>query len=396
MQNFIDEYVEYASKLSASPKKFHRMMAYSMLAQCIGRRPIFTQNGPPIGPNLWCLILAPSSTMAKSSALSIGRRILSQANLGGFDHLLPVGGSSENFFERLQEKPSGIILSSEFCNLVNWFRLSYANDIPGLLIDAYDQPSMIYKSIGTNHKGNKKSYTIREPFINAYAVSSYDLFNSVITQSLLTGGFLVRWFIVREDSEDNYRPFTDPIDETKELYFANILSDIINKDGLDRTFTYEPKAVDIYTQWFNDFLKKTGRESGHSMMGAYCQRRNADVHKLAMIHAVLRGSVDTMNEQDIDQAITLCQQSIKDAIYLLENKISMSRDESDWNKIMEYIRRFSKDGHGAPHWKVLKSSKIPSFQFSRHIETLIGMKRIEKTETGTTGNVCVEYSEIHP
>lgn len=392
LETFIEDYIEYACKLCASPRKFHRMMAYSMLSQVIGRRAIYHKSGPPIGPNLWTLILAPSSTMAKSSALSIGRRILNHAYLDSHAHLLPVGGSSENFFERLEESPSGILLSSEFCNLVNWFKLSYANDIHGLLLDAYDQPSAIFKSIGTNHKGNKKDYVIRNPFVNAYAVSSYDLFNSVITHSFLTGGFLARWFIVREDSSDNYQPFTSPLDETKEMIFSDKLREILTKDAEPRTFDYDEEATKLYESWFNDYLKPTIKNSGHFMIPPYCQRRGTDVHKFAMIHAILRGSTGTMNKNDLEGAIMLCQESISDAIYLIDNKISMSRDESEWNRLIEYIKRFSDgSGVGAPHWKVAKYSKIPAFQFDRHIQTLLGMNKIEVINLNKEG---IHYREI--
>lgn len=377
MERFINDYVEYASGLSASPKKFHRMMAYAMLAQVIGRRPLYQKNGPTIGPNLWMLVLAPSSTMAKSSALAIGRRILTKAYFDSHDYLLPVGGSSENLFERLQENPSGIFLSSEFCNLVNWFKLHYANDVSSLIIDAYDQPLNIYKSIGTNHKGNKKNYHIKNPFLNAYAVSSYDLFNSVINHSLLTGGFLVRWLMIREDSEDNYRAFTEPIDEMKEVELGEQLKTILQDQGLNKNFEYDERGAKTYSEWFNDYLKPTIKDSGHFFIPPYCQRRVADLHKISMIHAVTRHSDGVMNFYDVDTAICIIQESIKDAIFLIENKISMSKDEAEWNRVFEYIKRFQNGSSGAPKWKVMKYSKLPSFQFDRHIQTLQTMNKIE-------------------
>jgi hypothetical protein len=385
MKNFIEEYSDYASTLSASPRKFHKMMAYAMLAQVIGRRPLYQRSGPPFGPNIWTLILAPSSTMAKSSALSIGKRILTHAYNETMDYMLPIGGSSENFFERLQDQASGILLSSEFCNLVNWFKLSYANDIPGLLIDAYDQPATIYKSIGTNHKGNKRNYIIRDAFINAYAVSSYDLFNSVINQNLLTGGFLVRWLLVREDSSDNYRAFTEPLNEGTELMLGDTLRKIMLLDNLNVNFEYEENAHKLYRDWFEDWLKKTIRESGHFFIPPYCQRRVTDLHKFAMINAVLRGSTGIMNFEDIDSAITTIQESIKDAIFLIENKIAVGKDESETNRILEYVRKFSENGDGAPHWKVLKWSKIQSFQFERYIKTLADALRIDIIDRGKEG-----------
>lgn len=375
--DFINEYVDYASELTASPKKFHRMMAYSMLSQVIGRRPTYHHSGPIVGPNLWTLVLAPSSTMAKSSALGIGSRILSHAYNMEHDHILSTGSSSENLFERLEENPNGIFLINEFVSMINWFKSSYATDVQALLIQSYDQPPFIYKSIGTNHKNNKKKYKILSPFINAYAVSSYDLFNSVITQTHLLGGFLARWILVREDSSDNYRSRTTPPDIIREQMFGENLREILRLDSISKQFDYDAKALKLYDDWFNDYLKGVARNATNPFIQSYCQRRVTDLHKFSMIHCLLRGGSPTMNTSDTDEAICIIQQSIVDAIFLLENKINMSREEEAWNKIIDYIRKFQEVHKlGAPHQKILHSSKIDAFQFKRYIDTLSESGRI--------------------
>jgi len=70
----------------------------------------------------------------------------------------------------------------------------------------------------------------------------------------------------------------------------------------------------------------------------------------------------------------------------------MSKDESEWNRIFDYIKQHSNgDRLGAPHWKVMKSSKIAAFQFDRHIQTLLLSKKIEKFEAMEGKNKCVYY-----
>ena len=389
---FIKEYTDYASGLSSAPRKFHEMMAYVLLAQVISRRPIYHHSGPPIGPNLWVLVLAPSSTMAKSSALGVGRRILKETYFGELDHLLPIGGSSENFFERLEENPNGIIFNSEFNSLLNWFRLTYASDVMSLLIDCYDQPPEIYKSVGTKHKNNQKKYYIKRPFINAYATSSYSLFNAAMNETLLTGGFLARWIVIREDSEDNFKPFTEKIDSFKEADLSNYLRELL-KESPSIDFNYDDSAKKLYSQWFFDYLKPLIRKSSHPLIPSFCLRRNTDIHKIAMILSCTRGGNGIINSQDSDQAITLIQQSIVDTEYVLSERVAFSKDEQEQNKIMEIISTYQKsDEMGAPHWKILKYSRFPAFQFDRVISTLIQANRIKFNEIPTAGRKAIFYS----
>lgn len=366
------------------------MMAYVLLAQVIGRRPIYHYSGPPIGPNLWVLVLAPSSTMAKSSALGVGQRILKEVYFGELDHMLSIGGSSENFFERLEENPNGIIFSSEFNSLLNWFRLTYASDVMSLLINCYDQPPDIYKSIGTKHKNNQKKYYIKRPFINAYATSSYSLFNSAMNETLLTGGFLARWIIIREDAEDNFKPFTEKIDAFKESDLANYLRELLkNSPSID--FEYDERAKNLYSQWFSDYLRPLTRKTSHPLMPSFCLRRNTDIHKIAMILSCMRGGNGIINSQDADEAITIIQQSITDTEFVLSERIAFSKDEQDQSRILDIIK-IKKEDTGTKRSVVLKYSRLPVFQFDRIVSTLLESNRIVKNEIPTNGRKATFYS----
>ena len=81
-QRFTDSYTEYAGEFTDAPKMFHRFMSYFLISTAVRRKAYVVQGHKRIYPNLWMVLLAPSSLFHKSYALSVAGDILRAAITG--------------------------------------------------------------------------------------------------------------------------------------------------------------------------------------------------------------------------------------------------------------------------------------------------------------------------
>src|SRR3990167_5799800 len=200
--NFVEAYVQYAEQFTDSPPILHHRVALSVLSTVINRNVWLSQGHKKIYPNLWMLIIAPSSFYRKSYTLSIGEDLVREIDTS---LVLPREFSHEKLIESLQEQPHGMLIFYEFKTFMGLMERDYMSGTKSLITELYDCP-LLYdrKTI----KGGTTS--IREPFLNILAASTMDWFVSSIKDDDMAGGFLPRFLIVTAPKKDKILPFQPP------------------------------------------------------------------------------------------------------------------------------------------------------------------------------------------
>lgn len=393
MKNFIEEYVSYAEPQTAASRKYHVFMAYSILSQVIGRRALYHGFGGMKGPNLWFAILGPSSMGFKSTVLRIGSDILFEVYKGVIgDHIpyrLPNGGSYESFVECVDIQREGIILSDEFVNLLQWMEKDYSRELMTLLTSLYDQPPTFTRRVGTRDKA--KTYDLGSTYVNIFSLSTIEWFNKRLKEEMIVGGFLPRFILVKDEANPKILPITPKPDyELKNKLVASLQGLRSMELG---TMDYEPAAFEIYNEWYtNSLVPRTHKASFR--LNPFYHRRASDVHKFAMIHAILRGSLQ-MNKEDIDSAILIIEQVLEDTAFIVNEKIALDSYQKDRDKVLTLISKISKEDNnnrGARHSTVLSQSHLQSFIFKRVIDSLIEEEVIEKNEFDTSTKKVTFYA----
>src|SRR5258706_11246594 len=113
--SFLDDYQAYAASGTDSPPEFHEFMALVTAGVMIGRTRWFQLGHISIYPNIYMIVLAPSSLYRKSTILSISKNMLEKVSPA---KSYPSDFSQEKIMQIIHENPTGIFYYSEFRSLM--------------------------------------------------------------------------------------------------------------------------------------------------------------------------------------------------------------------------------------------------------------------------------------
>jgi len=142
---WLDRYIAFGLEASPkSPYSFHQIMGLSLLAAVLARRVYLPVSSFNLYPNLYSLIIAPSTLYAKSSTLDLGNGVLYAANLERL--LLPVGVTPQSLVTELTNRQPETLSTWDPMDQKSWHderqfsgqRLWLMDEVGGLL-DAFDR-----------------------------------------------------------------------------------------------------------------------------------------------------------------------------------------------------------------------------------------------------------------
>lgn len=386
--NFVERYTEFAQPLTEASRRFHYYIGYLMLSQAVERKAWYMGAGSfPLSPCLWIIFIGPSSMTKKSTALRIGMRYILGPVFEGIHLKYPSEGSHESFVELLADQPKGIIIHSEFASFMNWLNRDYNSALLPMLTDLYDLPENYVRRVGTRSK--MEIFTITEPFINIATCTTMDWMSENLNESKVIGGFLPRFCMILDPGENAPIPETpDPDEKLKsELIFE--LQDIRARD-LGR-MKYSEGARAVHNDWYMEVTQKLKRSVDEKVV-PFISRRQSDVHKFAMLNAIMNQR-DEMNTDDLDRAIGEIEQIMEFSTDIVTNKLTLSIFEKKRNKVLDVIKHLNKSGGEANHWKVLRAARLPLREFKDIIEGLAMEQTISvKKEKLLSGKEAVVYS----
>ena len=178
-ETFLDLYLQYATEQTDAPRIFHEYLAYFILSSVIGKS-IHTKFGyKDLYPNLYLLLIAPSSIHRKSWSQNMAIHIIREIHR---DILIPDCSSRESFIAEFADKErtpheTGVFKIDEFKGFMD--RMKNNNYFSGFI---QDLSSMYDGDPVRRRKGvdNVETYTIEKPFLNITAACSTDWLNQAI------------------------------------------------------------------------------------------------------------------------------------------------------------------------------------------------------------------------
>ena len=391
--NFIERYVKFAEPLTEAPRQFHYYMAYMLLSCAVNRRAWYSGAGSfDISPNLWFILIGPSSITKKSTMLNIAlRHILAHTNIE-FEKY-PQGGSQENFLETLSEKPMGIIAHSEFMSFMDWVNRDYNAGLVSILSDIFDQPPLVTRSVGT--RGKRTDYRIEKPFVNIATVTNIEWMNDCLKETKIIGGFIPRFNLILSNDDEKSIPETPEPNEQlrKELIWEleNINTSTFGK------MTYDPQAKKANNEWYNEFKDKFIRGAPANLVPCL-DRRRSDLHKFAMLNCIMRNegkSCNVMNLEDFSKAVDTIANITNFTTQVICDKITYNQYQSNRQKIIEMVKKIAGTNGGCPHSVLLRVSKIKGKDLRDHMEDLVedGTITTEQDKSGARIKILYHINE---
>lgn len=138
-KDWLSEYVRVAALQSPlSPNDFHEAIGLWAVSTVIGRRLCAPMAHGDVFPNLWAMILAPSTVFAKTTAMSIGRRLVEDV---APEALLPDTSTPEALLDSLAAMGQRGYVVDEASGLMSMSQRDYMRGTTELLMSLYDCPN---------------------------------------------------------------------------------------------------------------------------------------------------------------------------------------------------------------------------------------------------------------
>jgi hypothetical protein len=325
----LEDYLRYWGPTSDAPRIYHIACGLVALAGTVENRVYLQFGGDRIYPNLFALILGPSSFYRKSSSLAKAKRTLKDGYEGdGPGPVLPDEFSREALLKVLSERAQGVLTYSEFSGTLANFGRDYMSGTVQLLADLYDSPVEYKRVIGA------QSFTLRNCCLSILAASQTDWFVEKVKASDMRGGFLARFTFWPAFTKSDFLAVPPAPDSALGNRLQRRLTAI---RALKGAVSLEPAAATHYTRWVEIHERELNDSPYVADLSPFWSRLSITTLKLAMLlemsHRVdLRIGVDALR-----QAITIAEFLKSSLRALFQQEFAFTQPMKDRQKILRLV-----------------------------------------------------------
>lgn len=372
---WLRSYVDYASSLTDAPKVFHLFSGLSLLGSVVGRRawvPGF--GGSSLYPNLWTVILAPSSAYRKSTAIGIASDLMKEAGIA----TLPNEFSRESLVRMLASDPHSTFVWSEFGSALGLLEKEYMAGCKDMLADLYDCPSDYRRQL------SQEKLEVRNPYLSMLAAGNIDwMLDKKNLAGDLRGGFLARILYVPYTSKDTEMDMPGTVDPFQRARLIGMLRDLQDRSP-------EEFAIDHLTDMSRELSEQLDAEAGKSEylieLSAAFARYKVAVLKLALLYSISVGCWgEPVPRECMGWAINAIY-LIKEAMSDIVSSVPMNRGDQILVEVMTKMRQLHARGDA---WisksDLCRYTHRKSREITEVVDTLLEMGKIREKDTDGPG-----------
>jgi hypothetical protein len=212
-------YVDMMTEISESPSEFHIFVLTHTISSILGRNFYIRQGTTTIFPNLYSLIVAPSSEYRKTTATNQYQKLLNRVDWKR--HWIGAIGSSEGILKALGENGgTGWLYYSEFGEFLASAKKGFMSDMVEILNDYFDCPGHREKRLKTER------YEINDICLNILGATQLESLTRHLDESMLLTGFLPRFFVCYSTNLRKPIIWRDPVDEAMDTQVIDDLRKI--------------------------------------------------------------------------------------------------------------------------------------------------------------------------
>lgn len=418
----VKNYLIYAAPLSDVPNEF---LITPFLANCgalIGKRRYVEVGGMNIYPAIWTVLFAGSSTLRKSTAISLAKRPFkpiedafkskyekdlqtwkdnkqNSENAGiTFDEQKPIrrtlycsdGFSDLTFWEDLRDNGSIISTPGEFTAL--WSELTRPrNSMKDLALSIFDAEESIRRN--TKNAGNIE---LNNPVWCIAGATTLTNFQRTLSSTERASGLLQRILpVCMEERTKAFQALTELQKPNSELY--NYISENLSnlKDMNTRPVPLSDEANRLFTDWSHELNGKAEKLSDTlTDIGGFVSRLNVYGLKFALIFQQLDRQNEPISKDNMRAAIRLCDWLLQHIIWMMDHNYIFNRMYADRLKIREILEK--QPGNMANRTDLMNLSHFDKEQLDKVIASEVDAGFIEEIRTDTGGvRQRVDYKLNH-
>jgi len=289
MDNFTDLYVSYCKDQTDAPVIYHKFISYFIVSSIVNRNAYVPFGFRRLYPNLFMLIIGPSTLKRKSWAQDIGLDLIRSIN----SNLMIYETSSRQSFlaemadEERTPRECGVVALDELKGFIEKSKGKHFQGFIQDLASMYTGQRIKYRRGVKNKKEGDNEVDhieLNNPFLNLSACCSFDWLTESIQASDIFGGFFARFLWVISN-EPNLNPMLWPgsSDPEKRRSLINKLQSI-QSALVGAEFKPSEAALAVWGDWYRSFRLKTQ----NSRWDANYERLTAIAMKLALLNAIIR------------------------------------------------------------------------------------------------------------
>ena len=193
---FFERYVNYARQLTDAPLIYHRVSALSIMSAVVGPAAVEPLLG--LKPNLWSILLGPSTIFRKTTSLAIASKLLRDLDESVF---LPTDFSPQALVTEFSQRggQSSLLIRDEVSGFFNTLkRADYMAGTKELLIKLFDGDSF-------SRRLQREEFRVNEPYFVWLSGAVTEKFLDSVTDDDVFSGLLIRFILVMPTAQENHR-----------------------------------------------------------------------------------------------------------------------------------------------------------------------------------------------
>lgn len=313
--DLIRAYMDY-SKASEAPDRFHFWTAVSMIGGACRRCVWVDQINYHWTPNFYIVFVAPPGIVSKSTTAKIGMNLLKQVpdvtfgpSIVTWQALIQAMSESQQnvtIDHKIHPMSAITISSSEFGSFLN----TQDREMIDVLVDLWDGQIGVFEKM-TKTSGNDQ---IVNPWINVIACTTPDWIASNFPEYMIGGGFVARTIFVYAEKKRHLAAYVDELVEKGHKQFeadlVHDLKDIAKNCKGAMTLTEDARA------WGRTWYEKHNTEERpahlqNERMATYLARKQAHLHKLAIVLSVSQSNDRKITAQHLAAAEAILEENEK-------------------------------------------------------------------------------------
>lgn len=388
LSNWLESYREYTLG-TESPPNFHLWVAIGTLAAAMQRKISMDAGYFDVHSNMYIILTSPPGRSRKSTALRIGKKLLSGLKDYGQEiHFSTQASSVAALVRQLvsipnKEHQSLTAFSSELGSLLG----SKSIEMTDFLVDIYDcDPGWDKQTIARDLE------KIEYPWFNLLAATTPQWLGDNLSKTAVEGGFVSRSIFVYEDTR-LLVAFPELTQYQRELH-AKLIHDLAIISKIKGRMVFSPEAKAFYRDWYEDPTRLTTGFQDYRISGYY-ERKHIHVLKVAMALSLAASDSLILERPSVEAAILLLN-SIEQGMRRAFSSVGGNQHATVIERIKESIIQMQK----VPYKKLLGSfiADVDKERFDDLLESLVLMgdivwngkmvmdARIKETEEASVGD----------
>lgn len=315
-ENWLRAYVTH-TEIGEAPKAFHFWTGVSTIAGALRRKVWVDQLHFRWWANFYIILVGPAGLVTKSTSIGLGMKLLQQVEGVYFG---PRSITWQALVRSMKEAAQEVPLRDEdgkynirtdspitvFVSEMGTFFKMEDSTMMDVLTDLWDSPEGPWKHT-TITSGDA---IIENPWINIIACTTPTWIKEHFPEQLIGGGLASRMLFVFGDKKERLVPYPalqirpERYRETEKF----LVEDLQEISLLKGPYDLSPEALDWGSKWYTDhWYGPRPQHLASSRYAAYLGRKQAYLHKLALILAAAKRNDQLITKDDLVESLALIE-----------------------------------------------------------------------------------------